>query len=319
MPFNIRHWAWLARNGHTECPPMELGPFPFVVMTDAEENQLRTDLVDWGILVNGQLSEESKNLLDDIAHNGEFTLRGIVLLYSKRTDAVRRFNRADDDFDLIHAVRDVPRVPFSITVTSREIITAFSTLDALIVTRRAKGEDPAAQIGPMLHAILDPEGNWKPWESTPITLPYTVVKSIADDEELSALILDDDDDFTDEDVTDVPPVDAGARRKNQVKGVEKVLRSDETPRYTMEKITSLAGKQMSAMAQMAITYQTPQGVVEPDASTGVMFFEDAGVVVSYAKGRTPESRSIRYVPGDDNGFTEGVRALITLAEPLKRR
>ena len=322
MPFNIRHWAWLARNGHIESPPMELGPFPFAVMTDKEEIQLHEDLKQWGILVENTLTDEAKDLLNAIAHVNEWTIRGLALLYAKKTNAVREFDTSSDEFGLVKAVRDVPRVPFSVTVTKSEVITAFSTLESLLVTRRRRRTDVVSQVGVILRTILDPEGNWSPWKSTPVSLPYGTVKDILKDKELSALILDDVKDTKhkeDPDETETVDVTVTDQRTKQAKGIQKVLRGSEAPAYTATQLSELAKYPVSTMVQMGISYSTAQGVVEPDASTGIMYLEGAGVVVSYARGRSEETRVIRYVPGDDKGFIEGVQSLVTLADPPQRR
>ena len=54
-----------------------------------------------------------------------------------------------------------------------------------------------------------------------------------------------------------------------------------------------------------------------DVGLGVTFFDDeekGGVVVSYPVGRTSQTRSIRYVPGDGQGFIEAVESIVTLTE-----
>lgn len=324
MSFNMRHWAWLARNGHIEAPPMDLAPFPFAVMTDTEENQLHEDLKRWGYLQEGVLTDDARYLLDAIAHTNVLTIRGLVLLYSKKTNAVKEFDTKDDEFDLIKAVRDIPRVPFTITVTDSEIITAINTLPALMVTRHQRRGDIATQVGPILKTILDPKDEWEPWQSTPVTIPFGVAQDIVNDKELSEIIFDEDKVFNDGEDSDdtatiVRDTHSDARRKKQAKGTQQLLSRAEVPAYTAEKLGNLVGQRTIQTVILAITYSTVQGVVEPDASTGIMYFEEAGTVVSYAKGRSPETRSIRYVPGDDQGFIEGVRALINLADPPKRR
>jgi hypothetical protein len=77
---------------------MELGPFPFAVMTDKEEIQLHEDLKQWGILVENTLTDEAKDLLNAIAHVNEWTIRGLALLYAKKTNAVREFDTSSDEF-----------------------------------------------------------------------------------------------------------------------------------------------------------------------------------------------------------------------------
>ena len=147
--------------------------------------------------------------------------------------------------------------------------------------------------------MLDPEKNWEPWKGPMISVPYTTVKSLAEDPSVSRI-----------DSEDGNP-DAISARVDDTKAA---LSKHDLPRATSDALLELQAHPTTANVQVSINYTSVHGQVTPKMSMGVTYFDGAGIVVSYPVGRTDETRSIRYVPGDENGFVAGVKSLVEMAE-----
>lgn len=302
--FSIHHLVWLHRFGYLTNLPYELGPFPITLdfaATGQFDKRLREQLTEWGVIdvATNKLTPEAEDLLSALTGFADWALWGTILLHSLRTNARENFDPGGaDDWGLKHAVRDVPRVPFMIAVRNREIITAISTPDALIITRNDRVGDVHLQVGRLLHEMLDPTGLWEPWGGPTISVPHLTIKSLAADPSVSSLDGDDDPDT----------------RTSRSLSTKNVLTGSDLPPATTKALVELQTHPTTAIVQVSINYNAGHGQVTPELATGVTFFDGAGIVVSYAVGRTDETRSIRYVPGDEQGFTAGVKALVEAAQ-----
>ncbi len=305
--FSIHHLVWLHRNNFIPNLPYELGPFPITLdfaATGKFDAKLRAQLIEWGVLSGdgNSILPEAESLLTALTGNAEWTLWGTILLYSLRTTAVKDFDpEGADEWGLKHAVRDVPRVPFLIAVRSREVITALSTPDALIINRLPRAGDVHRVAAKALRGMLDPQQNWEPWGGPTISVPHTTVKALAEDPSVSKL---DGEDGTPEAVS------------SRVEGTKTALASYDLPRATSDALLELQSHPTTANVQVSINYTSVHGQVSPKLAMGVTFFDGAGIVVSYPVGKTDETRSIRYVPGDENGFVNGIKSLVEIAERL---
>lgn len=303
--FCIHHLVWLHRFGFLPNLPYELGPFPITLdfaATGKFDAKLREQLISWGVLSGdgNTIEPEAEDLLTALTGNSEWALWGTVLLYSLRTSAVKDFDPdGADEWGLKYAVRDVPRVPFMVAVRRREVITALSTPDALVINRIPRSGDVHRVVARALKEMLDPEKNWEPWGGPMISVPHTTVQALAEDPSVSRL--------TDEDGN---PDAISAR----VEDTKAALSHHDLPRATAEALLELQSHPTTANVQVSINYSSAHGQVTPKLAMGITYFDGAGIVVSYPVGKTDETRSIRYVPGDENGFMNGVKSLIEMAE-----
>ncbi len=304
--FTIHHLIWLHRYGYLPNLPYELGPFPITLdfaSTGQFDKRLREQLTDWGVIdvARNALVPEADDLFGALTGFSEWALWGTILLYSLRTNARETFDPGGaDDWGLKHAVRDVPRVPFMIAVRNREIISAISTPDALLINRIDRVGDVHQQVGRILKEMLDPENLWEPWGGPTISVPHRTVKSLAADPSVSSMSGDDD-------------ADAREARATNTKNA---LMGAELSPATSKVLVELQRSPTTASVQVAINYTASHGQVTPDLAVGVTFFDGAGIVVSYPVGRTDETRSIRYVPGDEKGFTDAVASLVAAADSV---
>lgn len=301
--FSVHHLSWLHRHGFLHDLPHELGPFPVnpdLSDTGAFDALLGSQLSSWGIVSDGVLNPDAGFLFESLMGQGaEWVLWGTVLLYSLKTDARASFDpKGIDEWGLKHAVRDVPRVQFMIAHTPREIVSAINAPPNLIINRiPVTGEDIALQTGRVLRALLDPQENWKPWSGPTVTAKMAEIRTLAENPELSRLDLEDEEALT--------------RRPDQMR---RALLGMELSPKTAETMAELSRFPTTAAAQVSVNYPTPGGLVTPKVAMGVTFFDGAGIMVSYPVGKTDETRAVYYVPGDEKGFTDGVRAMVAAAE-----
>lgn len=304
--FTIHHLIWLHRYGYLPNLPYELGPFPITLdfaSSGQFDKRLREQLTEWGVIdvASNKLVPEAESLFSALTGFSDWALWGTILLYSLRTNARETFDPGGaDDWGLKYAVRDVPRVPFMIAVRNREIISALSTPEALIINRIDRVGEANLQVSRILHEMLDPSGLWEPWTGPTISVPHTTVKALASDESVSSLDGDDDADS----------------REERAASTKNALRDSDLPPATAKTLVELQRHPTTASVQVAINYNASHGQVTPDLAMGVTFFDGAGVVVSYPVGKTDETRSIRYVPGDEKGFTDGVASLLGAADAV---
>lgn len=299
--FSIHHLVWLYRVGLVTDLPYELGPFPYTLDflgSGKVDARIENDLVDWGILENGRnLNPEAKFLFDALTGHANWTLWGLVLLYSLKTNAREEFDpQKVDEFGLSHAVRDVPRVPFMIAVTETEIITALNAPPRLILHRIPRAGNVYAQVGESLRLMLDPEQNWEPWQGKRVALPMRTVKQVTADPELSALSDDED------------------SRKAQAAAVKEKLLTEDFSATTSKVIAELTEYPVSSSVTVSLNYPSSKGLITPNASIGINYFDGAGVVVSYPVGSDEDTQLVYYVPGDKEGFREAVNSLVDVAE-----
>ena len=303
--FSIHHLVWLQRVGLLTDLPYELGPFPMTLdfMGSGKfDARIEEDLEEWGILVKGRnLHPEAQFLFDAITGHADWTLWGLVLLYSLKTNAREEFDpQKVDEFGLKHAVRDIPRVPFIIAVTKTEIVTALNAPPRLILHRIPRAGDVYKQVGEALRLMLDPEQNWEPWQGKRASLPFKSAKEIAADPELATLLDDED-----------------ARKKQAAAVKEKLLCADFSA-TTSKVLAELTEFPVSSSVVVNINYPTSKGLITPNASMSVNYFEGAGIVVSYPVGRDEDTRLLYYVPGDAAAFQTGVKALVELSEETSK-
>lgn len=299
--FGIHHLVWLYRNEYIHDAPYELGPFPATMDfmgTGKFDEKIKQHLLQWGIITtDGELHPDARFLFETLLGRYKWALWGSVLLHSMKTNARETFDpKGDDEWGLKHAVRDVPRVPLMIAVTDREIVTAINAPPQLVLNRIPRIGNVYKQVGSLLKGILDPEGNWSPWAGPRVSIPMRAANQIAENKDISRLTDDDD-----------------ARREQAIE-VKKALRAMEFSSNTVEKFTELAGYPTAASLSANINYPSSSGMVSPSVALGVTFFDGAGVVVSYPVGRTDETRTLYYVPGDEAGFAAGVEAMVQAAE-----
>lgn len=299
--FSIHHFVWLYTNDQVSGLPYELGPFPMSLDFDGSgdfDKKLREQLIDWGIIdINGVINSEAKYILESFLGSANWSLWGIILLYSLKTDATERFNDGKpDEFEIYKGVRDVPRVPFMISVMPKEIITGLSTGQAFIMNRIPRVGDLYKQVASVFRDILDPNEEWSPWAGPSISVPQKIVNTLAKDPEMSAL------------------TDNADALEAQSKKVKMALVGTDMSPATSKALVELTSHKTIAAAQVCVNYESSQGQITPSLSTGISFFDGAGVVVSHPHGNTDATRSIRYVPGNVDGFAAGVKALISAAE-----
>jgi len=301
LSFSQHHLGWLYRNGFIPDLPLELGPFPLVpdqVAAEALEEHLRKQLIEWGVVSEGLLNPEAKFLFESLLGIGvTWTVWGTVLLHSLKTNDRAEFDpEGIDEWGLKHAVRDVPRVHFMICVTPKEIITVLNAPPNLIMNRvPIKGPNLALQVGVILKSMLDPQQRWTPWPGPSLSAPMSVITKLVEIPEASRLDLDA------EDATKRPDV------------VKRALRELEMSNKTSEALAELSSYPTTAVAQVSINFPTPSGWVTPPVSMGVSFLDGAGVMVSYPAGKTEQTRTLYYVPGNDEGFENGIRSLTEAA------
>lgn len=244
-----------------------------------------------------RLNPEAEFLFNAITGHCAWSLFGVALLYTLKTNAREEFAaHTVGDFGLRHAVRDIPRVPFIIAVTDTEIISAVNAPPALILNRVPRSGDVYKQVGAVLHDLLDPENNWEPWKGKTVTLPFSTMKEMTGNPELSALTDDED------------------AREAQAKAVKDHLMEADFSSTTSRALAELTSYPLSSSVAVNLNYTTHGGRVTPNVSMGVNFFDGAGVVVSYPVGSNPETRLIYYTPGDAAAFREGVAQLVGVVE-----
>lgn len=299
--FSIHHLVWLHRHSFLHDAPYELGPFPATLDfagTGKFDIKIKEHLTKWGILTDDGLHPEARWLFETLLGKYEWAVWGTVVLHNMKTNARQTFDpKGADDWGLKYAVRDEPRVPLMIAVTDREIVTAVNAgFEGLVLNRIARIGNPHKQVGTLLKGILDPPGNWEPWSGPRVSLPHRAARQIAENPE-TGKITDDDD-----------------LRTEQVTAIKKTLRQMELSPATVDRLTDLAGFPHAATLNLNINYPASSGVVSPSVAMGVVFLDGAGIVVSYPVGRSEETRTLYYVPGDEAGFTAGIEAMVQAAE-----
>lgn len=299
--FTIHHMLWLHRYGYINDAPYELGPFPATLDTMGTgkfDTKIREQLINWGIITDSELHPEARFLFETLLGRYEWALWGTVVLVSMKTNAREEFDpQGMDEWGLKHAVRDEPRVPMMIALTAREIVTAINGgLQGMVLNRIPRVGNPYKQVGTILKGMLDPEGNWEPWAGPRVSLAQRVAQQLSEDESTGRRQDDDD------------------ARNEQKTAVKRVLREMDFSSGTVDRLTELAGYPVSASLSANINFPSPNGMVSPTVALGVSFLDGAGIVVSYPVGRTEETRTLYYVPGDDAGFEAGVEAMVQAAE-----
>lgn len=300
--FSIHHLVWLARNGLVNDYPYALGPFPGTLDfgdTGKFDMRIREDLERWGIIDGGALHPDAEFLFNSILGSSEWMLWGTVLLHSLKTNATAEFNFDEDIFGLRHAVRDIPRVTFAIAVTEREIITAVNAPPALIFDRFPRTRDVHVQVGEILHDMLDPEHNWQPWDGNQLTLTASAAKAMATNPAASKIVNGDEEDD---------------HIAAQTDATESALLELEVPSYESKAFSKLMSAPTSASVQASIDYNSDRGMITASYCLGVTFFDGKGIVVSYPVGKSEKTRLLYYVPGDEKGFADGVKAMLDLAK-----
>lgn len=301
--FSTHHLSWLYRNGFLPDLPLELGPFPLTPVldnADAFDAMLRDQLVSWDLLREGELNPEARFLFETLLGLGTtWSLWGTVLLHSLKTNARANFDPDGlDEWGLKHAVRDIPRVQFMICATNKEFITALNAPPNLIMNRiPVTSESLHLQAGRILKAMLDPTQQWNPWPGPAISAPMTAIVELAENPETSRLDLEDD-----------------ALLAQRPGTVRRLLLDKDMSAKTAEALAELSRLPTTAAAQVSLNYPTPAGQLTPKVSMGVAYLDGAGVMVSYPMGKTERTRTLYYAPGDDQGFSAGVKSLLDAAE-----
>lgn len=304
--FSIHHLVWLWRNDHISDAPYELGPWPASMdfaNTGKFDARLKADLLKWGIISESTgLHPDAKKLFEALVGNNEWSLWGTILLYALKTNATETFDpEGNDEWGLKYAVRDVPRVKFVIAVTEREIITALNAPPQLVLNRVPRVGPVHKQVGETFQLMLDPTRGWKPWKGPKASLPWRTVNDLSKNPETSTMTDDDE---------------GRAAQSAVVKNIMSEIGVSPNTSKVMESLVKLPS---SAAVRAAISMTSPRGRISPDVGLGVTFYDDedeGGVVVSYPVGKHEATRSIRYVPGDTQGFIDGVAAMVELAESL---
>ena len=299
--FSIHHLVWLYRYEYIHDAPYELGPFPSTMDfagTGKFDEKIRQDLLKWGIISNdGALHEEARFLFETLIGKYDWALWGAVRLYSMKTNAREQFDpKQADEWGLKHAVRDVPRVPMMIAVTDTDIVTAINAPPQLVLNRIPRVGNVFKQVGELLRGILDPNQLWEPWAGPRVSMSQRVTNQIVSNKDVSTLTDDD------------------SARGDQVVELKKVLKNLDMSSNTVNTLSQLASHPTSAALSANINYPTPSGMVSPSVALGVSFLDGAGIVVSYPIGRSEETRTLYYVPGDQAGFAAGVEAIFQAAE-----
>ncbi|TXH11173.1 MAG: hypothetical protein E6R04_03165 [Spirochaetes bacterium] len=301
--FSIHHLVWLSRNGLVNDYPYALGPFPATLDfadTGRFDSRLKEDLQRWGVLTSdGQLNPDAEFLFNAILGSSEWMLWGTILLHSLKTNARAEFDpKKADDFGLKHAVRDVPRVTFTIAVTEQEIVTAMNAPPALIFGRAPRTGKVCEQVGEILKDMLDPEHNWSPWEGSQLTISAGNADAMAKNPETSKMVSED---AEQEDV------------EAQSEAIEAALTELDVPLHVSKEFADLMSVPTTASVQAVLDYASDRGRITTSLGIGVAFLDGKGVVVSYPVGKTARTRSLYYVPGDTKGFVDAVEALVDLA------
>lgn len=306
--FTVSHWHWLAAKGHVRQIPVELGlTFPHLFLS---EGQIANDLTAWEALDGrGEITEEAAAMFAAVSGAAELTLYGTVLLYAYRREPVE-LPAELKEFGLEAAVRNVPRVTFSIGVTEREVVTVLVNNGTVIFDRRRRRGDAAAEAAQGLRKLLDPADDWKPYPlPTTITLPGEAVDALATSENTAGVI----DSEPGEDATDDEKTADIERRERVRKGVRRVLVTAKVPADASAAIADIATATTDALAQVTVrtnTVDVPRG--EPSA-LAIAFLRGKGVVASYPAG-TGRFRRVTYVPGTVSGIATGIAALRRVAE-----
>lgn len=301
--FTVSHWHWLAANELVRQMPADLGPtFPHLFVS---ESQIIHDLTEWSALDSrGQITDEAKQMFAAVTGDAELTLYGTVLLYAHRREQVELPSELKE-FGLDAAVRNVPRVTFSIGVTGQEVVTALVNNDTVVFTRRHRRTELVPDAAAAARDLLDPTGDWEPHTMTgPVTLPLDAVDQLATGTDTAGVI----DEEPNDDATDEERAADTARRKKIDKSVRTVMRQARIPTGAAEDIASIATATTDALAQITLrtrTVDVPRG--EP-AALAIAFLRGRGVVASYPSGSGP-NRHITYISGNRSGIETGIEAL----------
>jgi hypothetical protein len=301
--FTVSHWHWLAANDLVRQIPADLGPtLPHLFVS---ESQIIHDLTEWSALdSSGQITDEAAQMFAAVTGDAELTLYGTVLLYAHRREPVELPSELKE-FGLEAAVRNVPRVTFSIGVTGQEVVTTLVNNATVVFTRRHRRTEPVPDAASALRDLLDPTGDWQPHPMTgPVTLPIDAVDQLATGADTAGVI----DEEPGEDATDEQRAADADRRKKVDKSVRAVMRKARIPTGAAEDVASIATATTDALAQVTLrtrSVDVPRG--EP-AAVAIAFLRDRGVVVSYPNGSGP-NRHITYVSGNQSGIATGIEAL----------
>lgn len=302
--FTVSHWHWMAAKDLVRRMPAELGPtFPHLFVSEA---QIIHDLKAWSALdEHGQLTDEAAAMFGAVTGHASLTVYGTVLLYAQRRAPVQ-LPATLEEFGLAAAVRDVPRVTFTVGVTDREVVTVLLNNTSVIFTRRLRStncaeDDAAASV----LDLLDPDGQWSPYPlKAPIMLPGSVVDELATSADTSGLI----DTEPGEDATEAERDADKARRDRVRNGARKILAAARTPAAAAAVIADMAASTVHALAQ--ITVRTDHADVSrgEQGALAMVFLRDRGVLASYPSG-TGHLKRVTYVAGNRSGIKDGIGVL----------
>ena len=301
--FTVTHWHWMAAKGMVPPVPAELGVLlPPVVSSEA---QLAHDLTVWEVLDGrGDITDEASQMFAAVSGAAALTLYGTVLLYAHRRAPVELPHKLKE-FGLEAAVRNVPRVSFSIGVTGREVVTVVVNNGSVWFTRRYRRVGVDDDAAAALWSLLDPAGAWDPYPlATPITLPGEAVELLTTDPDTAGVI----DDEPDEDAPAEQRAADEARRRKVSEGARRILGGAGVTSGSTRAIADIAAATTDALAQVVVrsnAVDIPRG--EP-AALAISFLRGKGVVTSHPVGSGRWRRTI-VASGNADGITSGIAVL----------
>ncbi|TLH48967.1 hypothetical protein C1S80_29215 [Mycolicibacterium aubagnense] len=302
--FTVSHWHWMAAKELVRRMPAELGPtFPHLFVSEA---QIIHDLKAWSALnQHGQLTDEAAAMFGAITGHASLTVYGTVLLYAQRRPPVE-LPATLKKFGLAAAVRDVPRVTFTIGVTDREVVTVLLNNTSVIFTRRLRStnciEDDAAKS---VLDLLDPDEQWPAYQlKAPIMLPGSVVDDLATDPDTTGLIVTE----PDEESTDAERAADAARRDQVRNGARRVLAAARTPAAAAAVVADIAASTTHALAQVTVRTDHADVARGDQGALAIVFLRGRGVLASYPSG-SGHLRRVTYAAGNRSGIKSAIEVL----------
>lgn len=300
--FNVVHLIWLHNKGYIDTLPPELGPYP--MMYRAEDERLGTQLRDWGILDEGMaLTEQARSLLSALVGAYDWALWGLTIMFAARQRVEVSMPQALIEYGVPFSLRDTPRVPLMICVRKDEVVSALSTAERLYVRRYPRKGDANQQVGLALKELMDPDDQIKTLDMKPITVPATLVAELASDEVSSA---------------GVRPDDTGDERAEASKAVKNRLLKEHMSSTTANELAKLVSEETSVLTQVGIIDESSNGFgAVKGLAMGLLYFGN-GLMVSHPEFFPDGSVQIKYRPGNEKAFTEGVASLRRAARKYPR-
>lgn len=300
--FTVVHLIWLHNKGYIDALPPELGPYP--MMYRAEDPRLGAQLRGWGILDESMhLTEAAQSLLSALLGAYDWALWGLTLMFAARQRIEVTMPQALIEYGVPFALRDTPRVPWIICVRTNEVVAALSTVERLYVRRYPRKGDVHQQVGLALKELMDPDDQIKPLDMKPITVPATLVTELSSDEVTSA---------------GVRPNDTGDERAAAAKTVKNRLLKERMSSTTANELAKLASEETSVLTQVGIIDEAANGFGPVKGlAMGLVYFGN-GLMVSHPEFFPDGSVQIKYRPGNEKAFTEGVAALRRAARKYPR-